>query len=119
MKRNDDMSENTYTDNKSIIRNINDPDIFYDEISSLLKNTDTAAEIKAAVSAASEGYAASAAYRSSYGYTENENSRNSRSSDLEKIISELNKPIQITLDGKIIGESTMRFERQYKRLTRT
>ncbi len=93
-------------------------DIFYDEISALLQNTDTASEIKAAVSSSPERYFSASAYAGTSGDTADENSPRG-TSDIENIISELNKPIQIVLDGKVIGESVMKFNRQYKRSTRT
>lgn len=93
-------------------------DILYEEISALLQDTDTASEIKAAVSPTPERYFSAAAYSGADGnYSEEKTARGA--SDIENIISELNKPIQIVLDGKVIGESVMKFNRQYKRSTRT
>ncbi len=93
-------------------------DIFYEEISALLQNTDAASEIKAAVSSSPERYFSASAYAGANGDTAEEKSPRG-TADIENIISELNKPIQIVLDGKVIGESVMKFNRQYKRSTRT
>lgn len=89
----------------------------YEEIADLLENTNIGAQIVATVEAETAYYSAKA--YTGPAYTEDNSSSTATSSklDFERFIEELNKPIQIVLDGKVIAESTMKYQSQYNRQT--
>lgn len=89
----------------------------YEEIADLLENTNIGAQIVATVEAETAYYSAKAL--TSPAHTEDTSSSNTTNSkfDLERIVEELNKPIQIVLDGKVLAESTMKYQSQYNRQT--
>ncbi len=90
----------------------------------LLMNTDIAYEISSAVSSASAASIPAAAYipaiTNNYlsGASDNKDG-NSYSRIFDEFFDRFNKPIQVTLDGKVVGESVLNYSENKKRSTGT
>lgn len=86
------------------------------EFEELFRNTNMAAEIKATVQAetAKYSYAAYTAPVSKEAPAIQSGTPN-RSTDIDRLIEGINKPIQIVLDGRVIAEAVMQYNGEYKR----
>lgn len=88
------------------------------ELMDLFRDTDLAAEVKATVEAEIERYSAAAhtAPATNNG-TEQTQAAVGINNGLETILEQLNKPVQLIFDGKVIAESVIAYQNNYKRQT--
>lgn len=88
------------------------------ELMELFRNTDLAAEVKATVEAEIERYSAAAhTAPAATGGTDQTQAVIGRNYDLEAALEKLNKPVQLVLDGKVIAESVITYQKNYKKQT--
>ncbi len=90
----------------------------YDELEALLNNSDLTAEVVATVEAETSYYSSKALTGPTYDEDKNSGANSNNKLELDQILEGINKPVQIVLDGKVIAESTMKYENQYARQTR-
>lgn len=95
------------------------PDKIYSLVSNAVGNSNLTAEIRSAVSAASAEFLPAAyTYQKNYPESENENNYGKKY-DLRDIISEINKPVQIILDGDTIGKAVIKYENELRKISNT
>ena len=111
-------SDHNANELSGIISEINEN---YPLISELVKNENITAEILSAVN--SEAYTSPpAVYAQPVTVSPSYDRQDIPSysgSEINRLIEELNKPIQIVLDKDVLGTAMMNFNNQYKRTTRT
>lgn len=89
----------------------------YEEIAALLENTNIGAEILATVEAETAYYSSKALAGTTYKEEAPSAVNVGGKLDVERLVEGINKTIQIVLDGKVIAESTMKYEGQYQKQT--
>ena len=89
----------------------------YEEIAALLESTNIGAEILATVEAETAYYSSKALAGTTYKEEAPSAVNVGGKLDVERLVEGINKTIQIVLDGKVIAESTMKYEGQYQKQT--
>ncbi len=87
------------------------------EFAELFKNTDIAAEVKATVEAEISRYSAAAftapAVKGGADTAASENNKNY----IAELIKEINKPVQLVIDGKVVSEIVIGYQNNFKKQT--
>lgn len=87
------------------------------EFAELFENTDIAAEVKATVETEISRYSAAAftapAVKSSADTAASENNKNY----IAELIKEINKPVQLVIDGKVVSEIVIGYQNNFKKQT--
>ena len=110
-------NKNSANELSNIVSEINEN---YQIISELIKNENISAEILSAVNSEAYSYPPAVYAQPIYEASAYEHQDTASDiSDLRQLIEELNKPIQLVLNGDVIGETAMNYREQYKRTTRT